>query len=142
LPTHTLQDWLSAPANAAVAARLKNQTGARADRREVDRMFGKLAPGDVVTVTRIDRLARFHGSQRDRAAALDRLQLGASDNGAVAPTLKAATTAQRTGAGIGVALALGTVLFFWLAGSVILGLFVLFTRGPKKLVPLDDDDLR
>jgi DNA invertase Pin-like site-specific DNA recombinase len=33
-------------------------TGARADRREHNRMLGKLAPGDVVTVTRIDRLAR------------------------------------------------------------------------------------
>jgi Resolvase, N terminal domain len=33
-------------------------TGARADRREPNRMLGKLAPGDVVTVTRIDRLAR------------------------------------------------------------------------------------
>src|ERR1700759_5260790 len=33
-------------------------TGARADRRELNRMLGKLARGDVVTVTRIDRLAR------------------------------------------------------------------------------------
>jgi Resolvase, N terminal domain len=33
-------------------------TGARADRRELNRMLGKLAPGDVVAVTRIDRLAR------------------------------------------------------------------------------------
>ena len=33
-------------------------TGARADRRELNRMLGKLAPGDVATVTRIDRLAR------------------------------------------------------------------------------------
>ena len=33
-------------------------TGARVDRRELSRMLGKLAPGDVVTVTRIDRLAR------------------------------------------------------------------------------------
>src|SRR5262252_4924272 len=33
-------------------------TGARADRRELNRMLGKLAPGDVVTVTRIDRLVR------------------------------------------------------------------------------------
>ena len=32
--------------------------GAPADRRELNRMLGKLAPGDVVTVTRIDRLAR------------------------------------------------------------------------------------
>src|SRR6516164_234000 len=28
------------------------------DRRELNRMLGKLGPGDVVTVTRIDRLAR------------------------------------------------------------------------------------
>ena len=33
-------------------------TGARADRLELNKMLGKLAPGDVVTVTRIDRLAR------------------------------------------------------------------------------------
>ena len=33
-------------------------TGARADRRELNRMLCKLVPGDVVTVTRIDRLAR------------------------------------------------------------------------------------
>ena len=33
-------------------------TGAKADRRELLRMLADLAPGDVVTVTRIDRLAR------------------------------------------------------------------------------------
>ncbi len=33
-------------------------TGARADRRELLRMIKALAPGDVATVTRIDRLAR------------------------------------------------------------------------------------
>src|SRR5215468_4602439 len=33
-------------------------TGARADRRELLKMLNRLAPGDVVTVTRIDRLAR------------------------------------------------------------------------------------
>jgi DNA invertase Pin-like site-specific DNA recombinase len=33
-------------------------TGARADRRELLRMLRRLAPGDMVTVTRIDRLAR------------------------------------------------------------------------------------
>jgi DNA invertase Pin-like site-specific DNA recombinase len=32
-------------------------TGARPDRRELNRMLDKLAPGDVVTVTSIDRLA-------------------------------------------------------------------------------------
>src|SRR4051795_9831913 len=33
-------------------------TGARSDRRELLKMLKALAPGDVVTVTRIDRLAR------------------------------------------------------------------------------------
>ncbi|UGY20888.1 recombinase family protein (plasmid) [Bradyrhizobium septentrionale] len=33
-------------------------SGARVDRKELQRMLGKLEPGDVVTVTRIDRLAR------------------------------------------------------------------------------------
>ena len=33
-------------------------TGAHSDRRQLLRTLGKLAPGDMVTVTRIDRLAR------------------------------------------------------------------------------------
>jgi DNA invertase Pin-like site-specific DNA recombinase len=33
-------------------------TGARADRHELNRMVEKAAPGDVVTVRRIDRLAQ------------------------------------------------------------------------------------
>ena len=33
-------------------------TGAHSDRRQLLKMLGTLAPGDVVTVTRIDRLAR------------------------------------------------------------------------------------
>jgi DNA invertase Pin-like site-specific DNA recombinase len=33
-------------------------SGAKTDRRQLRRMLGKLAPGHVVTVTRIDRLAR------------------------------------------------------------------------------------
>ena|SRR5438552_9589955 len=33
-------------------------TGARADRRQLLKLLKDLAPGDVVTVTRIDRLAR------------------------------------------------------------------------------------
>ncbi len=33
-------------------------SGARADRKELQRMLKALQPGDVVTVTRIDRLAR------------------------------------------------------------------------------------
>ena len=37
---------------------LEKVTGARADRRELNRMLRKIGPGDVVNVTRIDRLAR------------------------------------------------------------------------------------
>ena len=36
----------------------ENVTGARPERRELLRMLDRLAAGDVVTVTRIDRLAR------------------------------------------------------------------------------------
>ena len=36
----------------------REKVGARPDRHELNRMLAKLAPGDVVTVTRIDRLAR------------------------------------------------------------------------------------
>jgi DNA invertase Pin-like site-specific DNA recombinase len=35
-------------------------TGAHSDRRELLKMLKGLAAGDVVTVTRIDRLARQH----------------------------------------------------------------------------------
>ena len=36
----------------------ESASGAKTDRPQLRRMLGKLAPGDVVTVTRIDRLAR------------------------------------------------------------------------------------
>jgi DNA invertase Pin-like site-specific DNA recombinase len=36
----------------------ENVTGAHSDRRELLKMLHALAPGDVATVTRIDRLAR------------------------------------------------------------------------------------
>ena len=61
-------------------------------------------------------------------------------SGQVAPRLDAATShAGHAGTVIGATLAIGTIVFFWLAGSVILGLFALFTRGPKTLVAIDDD---
>jgi len=41
------------------------------------------------------------------------------------------------GATIGAGLAMGTMLFVWLVGDVILGLFVLFTRR-KKIVEYDE----
>ena len=43
-------------------------TGARPDRRELNRMLGKLGPGDVVTVTRIDRRAQDLRFLRHRQA--------------------------------------------------------------------------
>ncbi len=42
--------------------------------------------------------------------------------------------AGRAGAAIGTALGVGTILFFWVAGTVILGLMMLFTRGKKVIV--------
>ncbi len=57
----TLDSQLDQLRNAGCSSRniyREKVTGARADRRELNRMLGKLAPGDVVMVTRIDRLAR------------------------------------------------------------------------------------
>lgn len=45
--------------------------------------------------------------------------------------------AATAGATIGAGLALGSLLFIWMAGDVILGMFVLFTRR-KKIVEYDD----
>lgn len=44
--------------------------------------------------------------------------------------------AAAAGATIGAGIAVGSLLFLWLVGDVILGLFVLFTRR-KKLVTYD-----
>jgi len=57
----TLDSQLEQLRKAGCSSRIiyrEKATGARADRRELNRMLGKLGPGDVVTVTRIDRLAR------------------------------------------------------------------------------------
>ena len=57
----TLDTQLERLRNAGCANRdiyREKVTGARADRRKLNRMLGRLAPGHVVTVTRIDRLAR------------------------------------------------------------------------------------
>lgn len=45
--------------------------------------------------------------------------------------------AATAGATIGAGLAMGTLLFFWLAGDIILGLFVLFTRR-KKIIEAEE----
>ena len=45
--------------------------------------------------------------------------------------------AAQAGATIGAGLAMGTLLFVWLVGDVILGLFVLFTRR-KKIIEIEE----
>ena len=50
--------WLRAAGCSSRNIYREEATGARPDRRELNRMLGKLAPGGVLTVTRIDRLAR------------------------------------------------------------------------------------
>lgn len=42
--------------------------------------------------------------------------------------------AEMTGMAVGATLATGTILFFWVAGAVIFGLFALLTRGRKIVV--------
>lgn len=44
------------------------------------------------------------------------------------------TDAERAGAAVGTALGAGAILFLWVAGAVILGLMMLFTRGKRILV--------
>jgi DNA invertase Pin-like site-specific DNA recombinase len=56
----TLDSWLEQLRKAGCTAKIYREkvTGAHNDRRELLKMLKALAPGDVVTVTRIDRLAR------------------------------------------------------------------------------------
>jgi DNA invertase Pin-like site-specific DNA recombinase len=55
----TLDAQLERPRSAGCTKIYREKlTGARADRRELLKMLKALVPGDVVTVTRIDRLAR------------------------------------------------------------------------------------
>lgn len=44
---------------------------------------------------------------------------------------------EKAGAGAGIAIAWGMILFFWVGGSIILGLFVLMTRPARMLVQTD-----
>lgn len=44
------------------------------------------------------------------------------------------TDAERAGAAIGTAIGVSMVLGIWMSGAVILGLFVLLTRGRKTII--------
>lgn len=48
-----------------------------------------------------------------------------------------ASVAEKAGAAIGATLGTGMVLTFWVMGTVILGLMMLFTRGKKVIVTKD-----
>ena len=50
---------------------------------------------------------------------------------------KGESEAETIGAAIGVGIGLTFILVVWAAGSVILGLFVLFTRPAKAIVPIE-----
>ena len=59
----------------------------------------------------------------------------------VAPLVEGAQTdVERAGASLGIAFSWGLILFFWVGGTVILGLFVLITRRTRALVPVERDD--
>ena len=54
----------------------------------------------------------------------------------VAPMVEGAGAAS-AGAAIGIGISWMVILFFWVGGTVILGLFVLLTRRTKAMVPID-----
>lgn len=45
--------------------------------------------------------------------------------------------AERAGGAIGATIGTGLLLFFWVAGDIILGLFTLLTRGKRILITED-----
>jgi hypothetical protein len=47
--------------------------------------------------------------------------------------------AEKAGFAAGTAIGVGALIFVWVAGAVILGLFVLFTRGQKVIVETSSD---
>jgi DNA invertase Pin-like site-specific DNA recombinase len=73
-------------ANGCTRIYREKASGAQPDRRELLRLLNKLARGDVVTVTRIDRLAR---STFDLFAIVKRI--GADDRSPSLPKVEAST---------------------------------------------------
>ena len=56
----------------------------------------------------------------------------------VAPMVEAGG-AEGTGAAIGGTIGVGMIIAIWVAGTVIIGLFVLLTRRTKAIVPIQPD---
>ena len=55
----------------------------------------------------------------------------------VAPAVEAGG-AEGAGAAIGATIGTGMILFVWVGGTIILGLFVLLTRRTKAILPVAD----
>jgi DNA invertase Pin-like site-specific DNA recombinase len=68
--------WVLRAAGCTTKIYREKVTGAHNDRRELLKMLKNLAPGDVVTVTRIDRLARMPQSDPKDAADIDAFVAG------------------------------------------------------------------
>lgn len=58
--------------------------------------------------------------------------------GDLAPEFEAGSEAEQTGTAIGATIGTGFIVFFWVAGAVILGLFAILTRGRKTIVEETD----
>jgi hypothetical protein len=57
--------------------------------------------------------------------------------GAAEGMQETASDAEAAGAAIGTALGVGSILFLWVVGDIILGSFVLFTRR-KKIIEVEE----
>lgn len=61
-----------------------------------------------------------------------------SYTGDVAPLVEdAPDDFSKAGATVGIAFSWGMILFFWVGGTIILGLFALLTRRTKMLIPVE-----
>jgi hypothetical protein len=52
----------------------------------------------------------------------------------VGDSLSSGSGAERVGSALGATIGTGTIIFFWMAGAVILGLLALVTRGRKTYI--------
>lgn len=58
---------------------------------------------------------------------------------AIAPMIEGGNDVQSAGAALGLGFGWAFILFFWVGGTIILGLFVLLTKRTKAMVPVERD---
>ena len=63
-----------------------------------------------------------------------------SDVAPIVEGINQRSEAEVAGAGLGIALASGIILFFWVGGTIIFGIFALLTRRAKVMVPITDNE--